>query len=118
MQRILVIAVVVLGICDFGDLNAASDTNASVARGRQTYTRVGCYQCHGYEAQGGAGPRLAPGPMPLEAISAFVRGTTGEMPAYGEKVLSDMDLADIYAFLTSVPRPKSPDTIPALRGLR
>jgi hypothetical protein len=35
----------------------------------------------------------------------------GEMPPYTAKVVSDQDLADIYAFLQSLPRPPDPKSI-------
>jgi mono/diheme cytochrome c family protein len=36
----------------------------NAANGRKLFVSFGCYQCHGYEAQGGAaGPRLAPRPI-------------------------------------------------------
>jgi ubiquinol-cytochrome c reductase cytochrome c subunit len=37
------------------------------------------------------------------------------MPPYTAKVLSDADLADIYAFLQSVPAPPKVDSIPLLK---
>jgi mono/diheme cytochrome c family protein len=120
MRQIITFLVAFLGIAALDTLYADAVDPASAARGRVTYTRVGCYQCHGYEAQGGSGggPRLAPGPLPYEAISAFVRGSRGEMPAYREKVLSDTEMQDIYAFLKSVPAPKSVEKIPALNELK
>jgi hypothetical protein len=36
------------------------------------------------------------------------------MPAYSEAVLSDKDIADIYAFLDSLPGPRSPKDIRVL----
>src|ERR1700726_1793256 len=75
--------------------------------GKRLFTKDGCYECHGREGQGSSmtGPRLAPNPIPLEAIPTYVRKPTREMPPYTEKVVSDQDLADIYAFLKSRPRP-------------
>ena len=75
--------------------------------GRKLFVSVGCYQCHGYEAQGSTatGPRLAPRPLPFPALSRYVRRPAGQMPPYTAKVLSDMELADIYAFLQSAPAP-------------
>ena len=36
----------------------------NAGNGRKLFVSFGCYQCHGYEAQGGsAGPRLAPRPI-------------------------------------------------------
>jgi mono/diheme cytochrome c family protein len=75
--------------------------------------------CHGSEGQGsGAGTRLAPGPLPAEAIAQFIRATNPTMPAYSAKVLSDADVADIAAFLATVPAARSADEIPALRDLK
>ena len=51
------------------------------------------------------GPRLAPDPIPFEALSAFVRKTIARMPPYRKEILSDADLADIYAYLQSIPKP-------------
>lgn len=93
----------------------ASQGNAQ--NGRKLFARDGCFECHGREAQGGGlnGPRLAPDPFPLEALLVFVRHPSGEMPPYTKKVLSDKDLTDIYAFLSSQPQPPSVDSIPILK---
>ena len=37
------------------------------------------------------------------------------MPPYTAKVLSDSDLADIYAFVKSVPQPPKLDAVPLLK---
>jgi ubiquinol-cytochrome c reductase cytochrome c subunit len=74
--------------------------------GKKLYTTVGCYECHGRVGQGGsAGPRLAPRPVPLQAIVAYVRHPTGAMPPYSSKLVTDAQLADIHAFLASIPPP-------------
>ena len=36
------------------------------------------------------------------------------MPPYSEKILSDGDLADIYAYLQSIPKPPDAASIPLL----
>jgi mono/diheme cytochrome c family protein len=36
------------------------------------------------------------------------------MPAYREEVLSDADLADLHAYLQSIPKSPDPKTIPLL----
>ena len=88
---------------------------ASAENGRHVFMRAGCWQCHGTMGQGGAaGPKLAPDPLPLDALSSFVRTTNREMPAYREGVLSDADLADLYAYLQSIPKGPDPKTIPLL----
>lgn len=76
--------------------------------GKQTFTRVGCYQCHGREAQGAStGPRLGPDPIPLASFTRAVRTPRADMPPYTVKVLSDAELADLYAFVAARPRPRT-----------
>jgi ubiquinol-cytochrome c reductase cytochrome c subunit len=88
---------------------------ASAEKGRAAFARHGCWQCHGYQGQGGVtGKRLAPDPLPFETLSAFVRTTSGAMPPYREQILSDEDLADIYAYLQSVPKGPVAGSIPLL----
>jgi mono/diheme cytochrome c family protein len=83
--------------------------------GKKLYAQYGCYQCHGYAAQGGVGPRLAPRPSAYPAFSKYVRQPTGEMPPYTLKVLTDAQLADIYSFMRSIPPPPPVDSIPLLK---
>ena len=96
----------------------ASGTQAAPAgnadNGKNLFKRNGCYECHGYSAQGGVGARLAPNPIPFAALSAYVRAPKGQMPPYTTKVLSDAELRDIYAFLQSIPKPPDPKSIPLL----
>lgn len=86
-------------------------------KGQQLFTSYGCYQCHGREAQGSTatGPRLAPRPIALAALTRYVRGPSGQMPPYTSQVVSDADLTDIYAFLQSRPQPPAVDSIPLLK---
>ena len=92
---------------------------ASAEHGKAAFTQYGCWQCHGTLGQGSimtsGGKRLAPNPLPWEKFSTFVRSTNGAMPPYSEKVLSDGDLADIYAYLQSVPKPPDVNGIPLLK---
>ena len=83
--------------------------------GKKLYVSVGCYQCHGYEAQGSSatGPRLGPRPIAFAAFSRYVRQPPGQMPPYTSKVVSDADMANIYAFVRS--RPEPPKEILLLR---
>jgi ubiquinol-cytochrome c reductase cytochrome c subunit len=84
-------------------------------KGKALFVKNGCYQCHNYEGQGGsAGARLAPNPLPFRGFTAYVRAPKGEMPPYTDKIMSDQDLADVYAFLRSRPRPPALATIPLL----
>ena len=85
--------------------------------GRKLFAADGCYQCHGYEAQGATptGPRLGPRPIAFAQFSKYVRQPTGQMPPYTAKSIPDKDLADIYAFLQSLTAPPDVSSIPALR---
>ncbi|HXA78840.1 MAG TPA: cytochrome c [Candidatus Acidoferrales bacterium] len=84
--------------------------------GKKLFAKYGCYECHGREAQGGglSGPRLAPDPVPFAIVQSYVRHPRGEMPPFTDKVVSDKELADIYAFLRSEPKPPAVSTIPIL----
>ncbi len=96
----------------------AQAADNKVAEGKQLFIKVGCYQCHGYAGQGSReGLKLAPEPLPYEALAQFVRGTTGAMPAYSTAILSDADLAKIYGYLASIPKPTPADKIPLLKAL-
>ena len=84
-------------------------------KGKQLYVKHGCWQCHGTVGQGAqTGPKLAPEPMPQETFVSFVRTTNRAMPPYRETVLPDADLADIYAYLQSVPKAADYKSIPLL----
>jgi ubiquinol-cytochrome c reductase cytochrome c subunit len=76
-------------------------------RGRQLFVKTGCYQCHGYEAQGAStGPRLGPDAVAFARFVSYVRKPTGDMPPYTARVMSDAELADVYAFVTSRRKPR------------
>jgi mono/diheme cytochrome c family protein len=92
-------------------------TTGNAENGKKLFTKDGCYECHGLQGQGSqvTGSRLAPDPIPFGAIAIYVREPTGEMPPYTDKVLSDKELADIYAFLQSVQRPPVVKTLPLPR---
>ena len=84
--------------------------------GKKLFVSYGCWQCHGYEGQGGAaGPRLAGRNLPFAGLSAYVRRPTNQMPPYTEKVVSNQDLAHIYAYLQSRPAPPPVANIPLLQ---
>jgi mono/diheme cytochrome c family protein len=87
----------------------------NLQNGKKIFSSYGCYQCHGFEGQGGAGARLAPRPIGFAAFSKYVRQPSGEMPPYTSRVVSDQELADIYAFLQSIPPPPAPNSIPLLK---
>ena len=89
--------------------------NAAAARGKTLFMKYGCYQCHGTLGQGTtAGARLAPKPIALAALIAYVRSPGGQMPPYTSKVVSDAELGDIRSYLASIPEPPPAKNIPLL----
>ena len=91
----------------------AQDGNAD--NGKKLFSKFGCYECHGYQGQGGgAGAKLAPKPLSAAALIAYVRHPSGSMPPYTSKVASDAELTDIRAYLASVPAPPPLKNIPLL----
>ena len=78
---------------------------APAAADRELFVRYGCYQCHGYEGQGGEALRIAPSPYLFEAFAAKVRKPANEMPAYAPEVLSDADLQALYRYVRAISEP-------------
>jgi ubiquinol-cytochrome c reductase cytochrome c subunit len=91
---------------------------ASVENGKTAFVKNGCWQCHGFEGQGSvttsAGRVIADTQLPADAFAAYVRQPSGAMPPFSAAILSDADLADIYAYLEARPKPKSSKDIPLL----
>jgi len=89
----------------------------NVENGKQLFLRNGCYQCHGTVGQGGlAGARLAQTKLTLEYFTKYVRNPApGNMPPYRIKVMSDQELADVFAYVQSVPPPVPAADIPILK---
>jgi ubiquinol-cytochrome c reductase cytochrome c subunit len=92
---------------------AAQAPSGSASNGKALYLRYSCYACHGYDGHGGAGARLVPLAMTETRFTAYVRNPR-QMPPYTEKVLSDAQLADVFAYIKSLPASPSADQIPLL----
>jgi ubiquinol-cytochrome c reductase cytochrome c subunit len=92
--------------------------DGNVENGKKLFLKYGCYECHGTVGQGAQAnplaPKLAPRPLPLPALIAYVRKPSGGMPPYVSKVVSNADLADIRAYLASIPEPPAVKSIPLL----
>ena len=87
------------------------------AKGRKIYVAYGCSACHGHQGQGSnAGSKVAPNPMAFAAFDRQLRQPRDRMPAYTRKTVSDQDVADIYAYLMTIPRAKTVEEIPLLRS--
>ncbi|MDA2935580.1 cytochrome c [Acidobacteria bacterium AH-259-D05] len=116
-QTLLALAVVVTALVAGGQMGgAATQEGDATDRGRADFIEMGCYQCHGYQGQGGAGPRLVPDPLSFEAFARVVRRPPNVMSAYSSKVLSDEKLKRIHQYLESMPKPPEVSSLPALSG--
>jgi ubiquinol-cytochrome c reductase cytochrome c subunit len=113
VHRTLGLAAIAAGLA----LGVSVASAADAEKGKVAFNKYGCWQCHGMIGQGSpvSGPKLAPDPMPLEAMSNFIRNSRRSMPAYREEVLPSADLADIHAYLSSVPKPADYKTIDLLK---
>ena len=94
----------------------AQTKTGDTGNGKRLFERNGCYQCHGHVGQGGlAGARLAQTKLPQVAFIAYVRNpSSGGMPPFRAKVMSDQDLADVYAYIKTFPDPQAAKDIPLL----
>ena len=97
---------------------AFAQPQGSVERGKQVYQAKWCHSCHGTVGQGGergAGPRIAPNPFPYEAFAMQTRRPRANMPRYPVEVLSEQEIADIYAYISSIKPGPSAKDLPLLR---
>jgi mono/diheme cytochrome c family protein len=99
-----------------GAANETAAASGDAANGKRIFFADGCRYCHGTTGAGGgiAGPRLAPNPLPFEGVKAKVRTASGRMPVYSAAVLKDSEIADIVAYLQSIPNGKEAKDIPLL----
>jgi mono/diheme cytochrome c family protein len=88
--------------------------------GKRMYLADGCFTCHGRAGQGGAyngpAPRLAQTAMPFDGFKGQIRNPVSDMPAFSDANLSDKDIADIFAFVRSLPGPRSAKDITILNN--
>ena len=94
----------------------AKPSAGDVQNGKKLYMTSGCYECHGTVAQGSprTGPMLLT-PRPFAGFLRQLRRPSNEMPPYLAKVLSDEQVADIYAFIQTLPKPVDYKTIKILQ---
>jgi mono/diheme cytochrome c family protein len=81
--------------------------------GKDLYLRYSCYACHGYDGHGGAGARLVPMRMTVDRFTAYVHNPR-QMPPYSSKLLTDAQLADVFAYIKSLPLSPDAKDIPLL----
>jgi mono/diheme cytochrome c family protein len=117
-------AAIIIAIASLPSALSAQQQSANVAlagdaaRGKPLYADTyNCYACHGFDAQTGE-RRLLPMNFPQEAFILFVQNSPLPlMPAFPD--VPAQDLADIYAYIRSIPvdAPALAD-VPLLNAIR
>jgi len=100
----------------------ASAAQGNAQEGKRLFLTIGCYECHGTLGAGAnTGPRLAPNPIPWPAFFYQLRHPAGtppygnmQMPPYSRALVTDAQLADIYAYLQSIKPGRPANQIPLL----
>jgi mono/diheme cytochrome c family protein len=103
-------------LASFAVLACAQSPAGDAKHGKELFLSYSCYSCHSFDGHGGAGARLVPMPLNQAAFTAFVRNA-GRMPSYSSKVLPDDKLADIYAYIKSLPTSPDSKNIPLIQEL-
>lgn len=119
--RIAAVLIAASSLAAQGASQPARDTPpaGNIETGKTLYMRMTCYYCHGTVGQGSKdGVRLALIQRSADAFIRYVRRPTGQMPAYTERILSNEQLTDIYAYLRSLPAAKPAKDIPLLDQLK
>jgi mono/diheme cytochrome c family protein len=79
--------------------------------GAQVWAQKPCSGCHGANAEGGIGPRLAGTSLVFDEVLLQVRIGAAPMPAFSEEEVSDLEVQHIYAWLQSL-SPPTPTPVP------
>ena len=100
---ILTLVTLIAAACGGGGGGAAApSTQGDATAGAKAWATAPCVACHGANAEGGAGPRLAGTSLPFDTVKNTVRnGRGGGMPKFSTDQISDQSLTDIYAWLKS-----------------
>jgi len=71
-------------------------------RGKVLFVQRGCSACHGAQAQGDVGPKLAGTTLSFEAVLHQLREPRGVMQRYLPSDQSDADECDVYIYVKSL----------------
>lgn len=75
------------------------------ARGQELFFTNGCNICHGDTGQGGIGPTIASTGLPFAQVLDQYRNPRELMPPFQPDRVPDAAVADIYAWLQTLPLP-------------
>jgi mono/diheme cytochrome c family protein len=121
--RFTLLALFIFAVAYFGFPSVCAQESSVAApagnadNGKKLFRNDGCYECHGLLGQGAAqtgAARIGPPQLSFEGFQSYVRAPKINMPPYSSKAIPDQDLADIYAYLKSIPMPAKGKDIPLL----
>ena len=106
-----------LSVFAFGATHAQDMPKGDAKAGLADFRKFGCYSCHGIVGQGTLrdGPRLNAAALGYPAVLAQLRTPRYEMPAYTTVQISDSGVADIFAYLSAIPKQPDAKSIKALQ---
>src|SRR6267142_2759688 len=94
---------------------APASQSANAENGKKLYVTYFCWSCHGSQGRaGGAAPAITPSARSADDLIKYIRKPRGAMPTSTSKSISDREIADIAAFLRTVPKDPDPKSIPLL----
>ena len=112
MKKLLLVLVLFAGVA-----MARAQNTGDAENGKRLFLADGCWQCHNYNGSGGRqGARLAQTKLTAQGLINYIRKPR-TMPAYSEKVLSDKEATDIWAYIKTFPDPPPLSSIPILNNL-
>ena len=98
---VMVLVALAAAACGGGG-GAAPQAQGDAKAGAQAWTAAGCVACHGANAEGAVGPKLAGTSLPFDQVKNTARNGKGvAMPKFSADQVSDKALTDIYAWLKS-----------------
>jgi mono/diheme cytochrome c family protein len=101
----------------YAQQNSDTAVTGDAQNGKKIFVADGCYECHGRQGQGSTqtgAARIGPPQLDFDGFKSYVRQPSNQMPPYTSKAVPEKDLADIYAFLKSIPMPAKGKDIPLL----
>ena len=117
MKTMLLIAAFAIAAVAAQAQNAAPAGNAD--NGKKLWIKDNCYSCHGFDGHGGAGVKLAPKPIAVQAFIGIVRHPPKSgMPTFTAKMIPDSDLRDMWAYLSTIPPTPAAKDLPLLNSIQ
>jgi mono/diheme cytochrome c family protein len=112
------IALVLAASLCAGAAFAQDAPKGSAERGKKLFVELNCNSCHGTHGQGGGrnSEPTIPAGYPWQGFVNQLRKPRLDMPAYEEKLVSSQDVADMFAYFSSIKAAPAAKDIQQLRN--